>query len=359
VTGAAAGGDLPPVATAGEGVTAVAVPMPDASLRYAFVYAVECGTALVLVDAGWHDDAALAALEAGLATIGASTADVAGMLVTHVHADHYGLVDAVRRASGAWVAVHPGELALIDYRYRRLADLRAELGRWLARHGAPGPVARELRDAVMAGADTVPAVDPDVLLEDGDRAPVPGRAVHAVHTPGHTPGHLSFHVPGSALLFTGDHVLPRITPNVASTPLSTADPLADFLGSLDRVAALGDVTVLPAHEWAFGDLPARAAEIRAHHDRRLDEVLAVLAGGATTAWEVAGLLTWSRPLDGFPAFLQRAALGETLAHLVHLANQGRVDRRTDGAVERWAPRPAAGGAPGHPVPPGAEWEEAG
>ena len=55
----------------------------------------------------------------------------------------------------------------------------------------------------------------DRLLEDGELADVPGWKLRALHTPGHTPGHLCFVDERSRRLFSGDHVLPRITPNIS------------------------------------------------------------------------------------------------------------------------------------------------
>jgi hypothetical protein len=77
----------------------------------------------------------------------------------------------------------------------------------------------------------------------------------------------------------------------------------------------------------------------AHHDVRLDQSLKAVESGASTAWEVAGELPWTRherrraELGPFDAVL---AAFETLAHLELLALQGRV-RRIDGETVGFAP----------------------
>jgi glyoxylase-like metal-dependent hydrolase (beta-lactamase superfamily II) len=122
-------------------------------------------------------------------------------------------------------------------------------------------------------------------------------------------------------------VLPRITPNIAVHTQQPANPLADYLDSLGKVEHLECDEVLPGHEWRFAGLDERVAELREHHRLRLDEVSGVLADlGEATCWEVTTRLTWSRPLDQNSPFLQRAASGETLAHLVLLESEGRVAR---------------------------------
>ena len=64
----------------------------------------------------------------------------------------------------------------------------------------------------------VTAVTPDILIEDGDKPEMPGWDVTAIWTPGHSPGHLCFYESGQRLMLSGDHVLPRITPNISAHP---------------------------------------------------------------------------------------------------------------------------------------------
>ena len=72
-----------------------------------------------------------------------------------------------------------------------------------------------------------------------------------------------------------------------------ADPLGDFLNSLDRLEPYDADEVLPAHEHRFVSLDGRLAELRAHHERRFAEVVAAIADGTTTAWEIASRMRWA------------------------------------------------------------------
>ena len=165
---------------------------------------------------------------------------------------------------------------------------------------------------------------PDRLIEDGEVLELPGWDLRAVWTPGHSPGHLCFHSPSRRLVLSGDHVLPRISPNIAVHTQQIANPLADYLASLGTVEHLECDEVLPGHEWRFSGLAERVEELRRHHRARLDEILAALAADdGLTCWELTMRLTWSRPLELSSSFIQRAASGETLAHLVLLESRGR------------------------------------
>src|SRR6266511_2506708 len=207
---------------------------------------------------------------AGLATMGAALTDVRGVLVTHLHPDHYGLAGRVREVSGAWVALHPADAALVNDRYDQVDDLLDRIAAWLRDAGAPDSELVAMRDASMAVRSVVVVTPPDVLLSDGDRPDVPGWQLLAVHTPGHTPGHLCFYEERTGLLLSGDHVLPRITANVSLHPQSGSDPLGEYLASLERLRKYADSLVLPAHEWRFEGLGERIDTIIAHHEERLE-----------------------------------------------------------------------------------------
>ena len=113
------------------------MPLPNNSLRYVFVYVFETDDGPYLVDTGWNTDEAFGALTAGLSHLGTSVEAVRGVLVTHIHPDHYGLAGRVREASGAWVALHPADAALIKGRYEDPTALLDGMGSMLRRMGAP------------------------------------------------------------------------------------------------------------------------------------------------------------------------------------------------------------------------------
>jgi glyoxylase-like metal-dependent hydrolase (beta-lactamase superfamily II) len=320
---------LPPVERVRPGLWSIPVPIPMNALRYVLVYAFETDRGPYLVDAGWNTDDAYSALCAGLATAGFEIGDVQGVLVTHIHPDHYGLAGRVRASSGAWVALHPADAALIRDRYQEPGRLLEQVGALLRRVGAPPGEREQLQMASMPVRGLVDPVEPDVLIEDGDKPEVPGWDLVALWTPGHSPGHVCFFERDQRLLLAGDHVLPRITPNISVHPQASADPLGDFLAALDRVAELPADEVLPGHEHRFVGLGLRVEELKAHHDQRFAEAIAAIEGGCRTAWEIAPKLRWSRPWGQIEGFMRRAAVGETLAHLRALAVRGVLEEVGD------------------------------
>ena len=332
---------FPPVELVRPDLWSIPVPIPDSPLRYTLTYLIASGNELVVVDPGWNTESTWDALLAGLASAGAAPADVTGVVVTHIHPDHHGLSGRLREESGAWVAMHPAERdSLAALRWQGSATVDGD-AQWLRLCGVPGDIAAELGMREESEHPFAWMADPDVLLDHGDLVPLGGRAVRAVHTPGHTPGHLCLHDEGQDVLLSGDHVLPRISPNIGLQPHAADPPLAAYLKSLEFVAAYDSAEVLPAHEYRFTGLADRVRMLLVHHERRCDEVVAILRrSGPATTWQVTRELTWSRGWSAVTGFMRRAALAEAGAHLKHLVGLGQVTASApDGGPELFAAVP--------------------
>lgn len=326
-----AAGVLPPVEQVRPDLWSIPVPLPNNPLRYVLVYALELADGLALIDAGWDTERAWTALTEGLEQTEHNISDVTAVVATHVHPDHYGLAYRVRQTTGAWVALHGADAALL--KGQGADGLPALISAARELFTAAGAPDLELTPELRASSARLlePPEKPDRLLVDGQRLVFGARTLTVVHTPGHTPGHVCLHDESSGLLFTGDHVLPRITSTVGLHGRADHDALGEFLTSLERVAALGDEVeeVLPAHEYRFSGLRQRAYGLMAHHEERLAETTrAVAARPGGTAWDVAQELEWSRPWLDIDPVMRRVAAAETLAHLVLLDARDEIQRST-------------------------------
>ncbi len=310
------------------GVHRIPLPLPMDGLRAVNVYVIEDGDGLVLVDGGWALDVSRELLERSLAQLGHDLRDIRRVLVTHMHRDHYTQAVAIRRAVGAQVALGIGEQPSL----RLLLDGRTgtiqRQPKRLRRLGA-GALADEIAAVPIDLAETVAFYEePDTWLDPG-RVELDTFVLDAVHTPGHTRGHLVFHAAERGLLFAGDHVLPHITPSIGFEPDRPPLPLRDYLGSLERVLALPDALLLPAHGPAGGSTHTRVRELIAHHETRLADTRAALASGAEAALEVAHILRWTsrgRSFENLGLFDRMLAVLETAAHLDVLVLRGEAVR---------------------------------
>jgi glyoxylase-like metal-dependent hydrolase (beta-lactamase superfamily II) len=165
-------------------------------------------------------------------------------------------------------------------------------------------------------------------LMDGMRLRIAAHEWRCIVGYGHAPEHIALHCPALKLLIAGDMVLPRISTNVSVYELEPeSDPLPLYLDSIAALRTLpADTLVLPSHGKPFTGLHERIAQLHAHHDERLAEVLQACAGEPRSAAEMIPVL-FKRPLDLHQTTF---AMGEAIAHLHALAATGRL-RVIDGS----------------------------
>jgi glyoxylase-like metal-dependent hydrolase (beta-lactamase superfamily II) len=304
------------------GVAQIRLPMTGNPMKYVNAYLLEDEGGHTLIDCGWKAPDVRAALDGGLARLGVALSSVRHLTVTHAHFDHYGLAGTLRRDGVASLSMHPLEARFAVAMLADPATADAISDGWLARNGmivTPGALEEDLYYSRTELAQ------PTETLADGERL---GR-LRAVHTPGHTPGHLCFVDERTGAMFTGDHVLPRVTPHVGMWHADRSDPLGAYLASLRRVRELGATRVYPAHLEPFDDLAARVDELLAHHAERTAHIADALAGGSKNAFEVAGALGWTHrnlAFAGLDPAHQQFAVAETLAHLEHMRALGTIER---------------------------------
>jgi glyoxylase-like metal-dependent hydrolase (beta-lactamase superfamily II) len=311
--------DLPEPRTLGHGIHLIPLPLPFASPRWVNAYAIESGDGIVLLDCGcdWEDGAT--ALRLGLEATGLGSAPISTLIVTHLHPDHVGMAPRVLREHPARLLMHRRAARLVE----RYNDTPGSVKRNMIlsqRHGVPDMEALALAD-VGPRPDFMPPIDPpDVVVDDGDVVELgEGRRLEVLHTPGHDPSHICLRDEQSGVVFSGDHVLPRITP-VIMFDEDFDDVLADFLASLEKLAALPIGLTYPAHGGIIERGAQRVDQIVLHHQRRLSLMEERATAAPLTAWRL--MASVFRP--GLTRLEQRLALRETVSHLEHLRLGGRL-----------------------------------
>ncbi len=320
------------------GVHRIPLPMPQDGLRAVNVYAVQGPDGVALIDAGWRVPGNLELLEVALREIDVRLEELGDVYVTHVHRDHYTLGPELRRTTGARLHLGAGERRGVELIQERADNQPASSLRELRRAGAQdliGAVIDLVKDEPFDARDWE---SPDTWLDPGPLS-IGGRRMEATVVPGHTKGHLVFRDLASGHLFTGDHVLPTISPSIGFELGEWDLPLGRYLDSLSLLLAQPDATMLPAHGHPGGSVHQRVRELLAHHDRRLTHTLERVAGGAATGLQVAAALPWTRRDRTFASldtFNQMIAVCETMAHLDVLVERGAVVTTPDDGVAVFA-----------------------
>ncbi len=289
------------------------------------VYLIE-GDPLTLIDAGPRDDASIDALRSGLARLGRQFSDIKRIIISHAHADHYGLAQLIVEESGATAYIHewdaPAVSADMDYRaYRAL----------LTSAGVP----RETINQMEAGYEkfrgfAYPLKNVETL-RDEDEILFEHESLIVVHTPGHTPGSICLVRTSNRLVFASDTVLKTITPN----PVLSPDPidstrrfqsLGEYLVSLARIRSLAPTVLKGGHGDDVTDYDEHFHRLYRFTKSRQSKLLSVLPKNGATAWEASMLMF--PDARGYHRFL---ALSETVAHLDYAVSESKllVEKRAE------------------------------
>ena len=314
------------VVTVAPGIGWLRMPLPF-QLNHINLWLLEDGAGWTIVDTGVGLDDTRAFWERVFATrLGGRP--VHRVLVTHFHPDHMGNAGwlTARWKSDLWCTQAEWLYAQLAWRSRGAADFEPRLAHY-RRHGC-GP-----EDLVQLGRrgnhypGLVPEVTPEFRrIREGDSLAIGKRTFRVRTVRGHAPEHACLWDEAGGVLISGDQVLPKITTNVSVWPEQPwANPLRLYLDSLARFRPLpADALVLPSHGLPFRGLHARLDALRAHHDARLAETLDAL-GEPRAAAELLPVL-FRRALDTHQLSF---AIGEALAHLRLLEDEGRAVRVVD------------------------------
>lgn len=239
---------------------------------------------VAIVDPGPDDDSHLQALLAA-----AGGREIVAILLTHTHADHCALVPKLAARTGAPV--------------------------WSAGPHRPSrPLKWFEKPFYKAGM----AIAPDRLLSDGERLDIDGLALTVLATPGHCANHIAFDCPAQNLTLIGDHLMGWNSTVVASPDGN----LADYLASLDAVAALEPRRLLSGHGGEIADGAAYAQAMRTHRLMRNGQILDMLKAGPLSLKALA-----ARIYPDIPVKVRMGATRTLLSHAEYLAQRGDITLR--------------------------------
>ena len=257
------------------------------------------------------------------------------IFLTHVHYDHSGLSTFLHR---------PGcKIYISKIDGKIMAETRSEAV-WRKRYERciqNGFVEEETQ--LLWGSNPSQNRGPEpfedyTYLQDGDVLEYAGVKLTCIATPGHTPGHLCLYNKENKWLFSGDHVLFRISPNICAWR-NVEDSLSDYLASLQKISSLEVTGLFPGHRLLEGNLQERIKELQQHHAKRLQETLsAVKSNPGLTPYDIAGKMHWNiraRSWEDFPVNQKYFATGETVAHLDYLRVRGKLEVRLEKGKNRY------------------------
>ena len=312
------------------GLYRLKIPLPESPLKFLNSYIIKGPDKNLLIDTGLNRKECLEAMQDGLAKLNVDLKRT-DIFITHLHADHFGLVSKLADKSRQVYFSRPEKELIESFEGFDAMIVYAE------HNGFP-------KDQLQAAMDKHPGNKygskwmPELsLLDDRDEIQCGDYHFQCVTTPGHTMGHTCLYEADKKFLIAGDHILGDITPNIQCWK-DTQNPLKHYLISLDKVSALEVDLVLPGHRRLIKDHQARIRELKEHHRNRLNEVLNILKAGPLNAFQVASKMTWDlkcESWDQFPVAQKWFATGEAISHLKYLGNEKKIVQINEDQITRY------------------------
>lgn len=257
--------------------------------------------------------------------------------VTHFHGDHIGLA---RELTGYGCSTYLPEIDrqyLLSFQRKDFNSLRA--ARYME-NGFPEETLLESFEKNRTAISKKPYADIRYSgLADQEVIDLGSLKLKVLSVPGHTIGNSMLYDEADGILFTGDHVLFDISPNITDW-VDVDDPLGEYIKSLTKYKDIPVKLALPGHR-ETGDYRKRVGELLQHHKTRLDEALRIVsAEPGINAYDVTAGMQWrirAKNWEDFPAAQKYFAFGEGLAHLEHLRFSGLIYRKMTGSVYGYYP----------------------
>ncbi len=305
------------------GVYLLRMPLPF-RLDHINLYILDDSEGWTVIDCGLNTVESMTVWESLLASF-LSDKPVIKIIVTHLHPDHIGLARWLQDKTKAPIYMTPPEWEMAQEVFSMPASDPTRLHAHYQRLGLQEERLQATIKQAASYQKMVKTLPQDVeFLQERDELSIAGRRWRIMLGKGHSPACACLWDEAEQILIGGDHILPNISPNINLLATGPSNPLQDYLVSLDAFRSLPCKTLLPAHGLPTSRYGERIDELLAHHAQHLECLQTACAAARTAAECVPFIFNGQLPDHQF-----YFAIGESAAHLVYLAEQGRLTRSGD------------------------------
>ena len=301
----------------------IEIPLPQSPLKAVNSYVIKNSERNLIIDTGLNQEECMNAMQTGLKELGVDLRKT-DFFITHLHPDHLGLVSDLITDTSKIYFNQP------DADWFKTGFLWDDFVSFARLNGYPE---KEIQEATRSHPGLKFRSKENLvfhILKEGNTISIGDYAFRCIETPGHTRGHMCLYEPNKKIFVAGDHILNDITPNIQLWS-DEWNPLKEYLASLEKVYGLDIELVLPGHRSIFRNCKERIQELKHHHKERLDEIISILEKGSRDAFQIGSLMNWDivcDSWDSFPVSQKRFAIGEVIAHLKYLEEEGVIRKET-------------------------------
>ncbi len=251
------------------------------------------GDRITLLDTGTSKHAPL--LAEAIETLGIKIDDIDQVIFTHGHIDHYGAASEILKKAKTKkpaIIAHAEDIPFIHGEGGISKKQSTAFSRLM---GTPARYRLGFRILDMVFQSMAKHCRVDYTAGDGDELIVGSYPARVISTPGHSKGSICLWLPGEKILFSGDTILPHITPN-AFVMLDEEELMPkrmsqeEFYHSLATIESLQPELVFPGHGAPIEDLEKTLNMYRRGYRERDRAILDIMKEGEFTVYETARLL---------------------------------------------------------------------
>ncbi|MHA1292088.1 MAG: MBL fold metallo-hydrolase [Promethearchaeota archaeon] len=319
-----------------EGVIRIKINIPF-DIKFVCVYLFYISDKLILMDAGINFIKWKKSFLYALAELDISVEAIDYCIVSHEHMDHSGLLKFLKRNNP--------ELKIIMHEYtektlrlcsnsknNEITEQNAQqIAKEFIKYGMERKYVEKIIKNFLMWPKLMMYSEPSIIVKkDRELSFGKGKNLKFIWTPGHSIGHICTFNTENSHLFSGDHVLSRITPHIGNYHLLSlfdkkyvCPNIIDlYLKSFEKIENLKPKIIFPAHQEVIYNPLERIAAIKEHHNKRFEEIVQLIENRPLTPVEIAKL-HFGEELNDMNKYL---AFNEVLSHLIFLENKGKVKR---------------------------------
>ena len=316
-----------------EGVYQIKIDVPFA-VKYVCVYLFKLGDKLVLIDSGLNLGNWQKKFLESLEELKIDSREIDYCFITHIHIDHIGLAKKLKELNPSMkILMHDITYELLKWETNRanLEDLKnqaSKIAEQMVKYGISKEQGKRVIQFFTYWPQFLIYQEPDIILHDGD---IILDKLEVIWTPGHSFGHICVFDRRNKYLFSGDHILSRITPHIGNFVVNEFlhqkyrdfdfnNILKYYLSSLDKIDKLNPKIIFPAHQEVIFNPHERILAIEEHHQNRLKEILDLIKEEPLNPFQISQI-HFGTDLDEINSYM---ALSEVLGHLLYLESEGKV-----------------------------------
>ena len=303
----------------------IEVPLPNNPLKVLNSYIIKGRERNLIVDTGFNREECRNVLLSGLKELKINLSKT-DLFITHMHADHSGLISSIASLKSL---IYCSELDARIINFGRSKEYWEPMRIYSQQCGFPKEELKDVIEKHPGYKYCTQGPHNFRIIRNRDMVIIDDYKMLCIETPGHTQGHMCLYEPEKKFLFSGDHILDDITPNISLWG-DDSNPLGEYLRSLDKVYELNVEIVFPGHRNFITNHRDRIKELKLHHQYRLNEINSILKDGPKTGIEIASKMKWNmsyNSFDLFPTPLKWFAIGETVAHLKYLEEKNLISKK--------------------------------